>query len=137
MPYAVIDHTADTGVKVWAADLPSLFSEAARAMFEQITDIQSGAGSHTRTLSVEGFDRSDLLVNWLKELLYLFHTEGFLIKSTTLPSITDTALSADIRYDRFDPQAHEVRMDIKAVTYHGLLIENGPDGLSVTIIFDV
>lgn len=137
MPYTLIDHTADMGVRVWAADLPSLFSEAARAMFEQISDIQSVTGSHTRTLSVFGFDRSDLLVNWLKELLYLFDTDGCLVKSTTLRAITDTSLSADIRYDVFDPQNHEIQAEIKAVTYHGLRIENGPGGLFATIVFDV
>ena len=137
MPYTLIDHTADTGVRVWAADLAALFTEAAQAMFELIADIRTVSGRLSRTVSVSGFDRSDLLVNWLKELLYLWSTKGCLVKSTVVTAISDTDLSADISYDVFDPQVHEIATDIKAVTYYGLVVETVPDGLSATIIFDV
>ena len=137
MPYALIDHTADAGVRVWAPDLSSLFTEAARALFEQIADITTIAGRQSRSVSVEGFDRSDLLVNWLKELLYLFHTDGCMVKTTAIKAITDTTLFADISYDVFDPQIHEIQTEIKAVTYYGLAVEPVSGGFTATIIFDV
>src|SRR6056297_3722764 len=56
MPYELIDHTADTGIRVWAPEPEQLFSEACQAMFEQITDTHQLAATKTRSISVEGFD---------------------------------------------------------------------------------
>ena len=38
MPYEVIEHTADIGLKIWGKDLPSLFRDAAEGFFDLVTD---------------------------------------------------------------------------------------------------
>ena len=42
MKYKIIDHTADFGLHVFGTDPQDLFANAARAMFELITDPQTG-----------------------------------------------------------------------------------------------
>ncbi len=137
MPFEVIDHTADMGIRVWGPDLPSLFTEAARGMFEQITDVKRITASRTRTLVIEGTDETDLLINMLRELLYLFTGKGLLVKSAAIQSISGAALTLRIAGEKYDPERHAIRNEIKAVTYAGGDIRKTPEGLEAIIIFDI
>ncbi|MGM0402804.1 MAG: archease [Thermodesulfobacteriota bacterium] len=137
MPFEVIDHTADMGIRVRAPDLPSLFTEAARGMFEQIIDVKRIAASGTRTLAIEGTDETDLLINMLRELLYLFTGKGLLVKNTAIQSLSGTAVTLQIACETYDPERHAIRNEIKAVTYAGGDIRKTSEGLEAIIIFDI
>lgn len=137
MPFEVIDHTADMGIRVWGPDLPSLFTEAARGMFAQITDVKRITSAHPRTLFIEGTDETDLLINMLREMLYLFTGKGLLVKSAAIQSLSGTGVTLRIAGEKFDPQRHAIRNEIKAVTYGGGDIRKTPEGLEAIIIFDI
>ena len=137
MPYTVIDHTADTGVRVRAEDLPGLFAEAARAMFEQITETRDVSADHVETVAVDGIDRTDLLINWLRELLFLFAGKGLLIKDVRIDAIDDGYVAGQAAGEPYDPQKHDIETEIKAVTYYGAEVEPVPEGWTATIIFDI
>ncbi|MCF8024643.1 MAG: archease [Desulfobacteraceae bacterium] len=137
MPYEVIDHTADTGIRVWALRLEELFAEAARAMFELITDPDHLSFTETRHLQIEGMDLTDLLVNWLRELLLLWNIDQYLIQFTRILDINETKLSAEVFVQPFDPENHVIYTDIKAVTYHGARADRSEGWWKAAIIFDV
>ncbi len=137
MPYELIDHTADIGIAVTADSMEALFETAAHAMFEQITDIRTLSGSMKTRLTITGIDREDLMINWLRELLFLWNGREYLLKQARMEKITDTGLTARVWYDSFDRQTHEILTDIKAVTYHGIRVEKTDAGWKATIIFDV
>ena len=69
--YEVLDHTADLGIKVTGATLSDLYVNAGLALFDLITSINENIDEEELTISVSGEDEADLLVNWLRELLYL------------------------------------------------------------------
>ena len=72
MKYQIIDHTADFGLQVTAANLPSLFEDAVHALFDVIAEVRAPASAapEALTLQVAGDDWPDLMVNWLREALY-------------------------------------------------------------------
>ncbi len=139
MPYELIDHTADLGIAVTAGSMEALFETAAHAMFEQITDTRTLTGSLKTRLTITGIDREDLMINWLRELLFLWNGREYLFKQAGIEKITDTGLTLTARvwYDSFDRQIHQIFADIKAVTYHGIRVEQTDAGWQATIIFDV
>lgn len=137
MPYELIDHTADIGIAVTAESMEALFETAAHAMFEQITDTRTLTGSMKTRLTITGIDREDLMINWLRELLFLWNGREYLLKQASIEKIADTGLTARVWYDSFDRQIHEIFADIKAVTYHGIRVEKSDAGWKATIIFDV
>ena len=137
MPYTLIDHTADIGISVTGDSPAELFSEAARAMFDQITDRARLSGAHRKQIEVTGIDRTDLLVNFLRELLCFWTIDGCLVKNVWIPYINDERLTADVAWDEFTPETHEILEDIKAVTYHGISVDETDAGWRATIIFDV
>ncbi|MDD2316651.1 MAG: archease [Desulfobacterales bacterium] len=135
--YELIDHTADLGLRIFGRDLPDLFEAAAFAVFDRITDIGALRGMERQILEISGADWPDLMVNWLRELLYLWNGERRLIKQTRILTLREYHLSAEIGYDPFDPDLHRIEEEIKAVTYHQISVEPAGSGWEARIIFDV
>ena len=133
----MIDHTADVGMDVFGKDLERLFSNAAVAMFHQITVVEALKGDHRERISVKGLDLPDLMINWLRELLYLWAGEARLIQAAEIVSLSSTGLVADIRFDTYTPTRHTIKGEIKAVTYHQVAVQSVPGGWQARIIFDV
>ena len=137
MQYKLIDHTADFGIHVFGSDPQKLFANAAHALFDMITEAVSLKTVETTSIRVFGEDWADLMVNWLRELLYLFNGDDKLVKQVRILSLSESELSASIQLDVFDPDRHVVKAEIKAVTYHQIQVFGGPDGWEAKIIFDV
>jgi len=135
--YKLIDHTADFGIHVFGADPKELFANAAFATFDTLTEIDSLKSLKTTTLRVNGDDWSDLMINWLRELLYLWNGKELLVKKTRILALSENELSANVELDPFDPDRHEIKIEIKAVTYHQIQVSSGPEGWEARVIFDV
>jgi SHS2 domain-containing protein len=135
--YKLIDHTADFGLHVFGADPKDLFANAAHAMFDVITDISSLTGLSSGNIRVTGDDWPDLMVNWLRELLYFWSGTEMLVKIVEIQSISAHELSAKVKFDPYNPDQHTINTEIKAVTYHQIQVVSGPSGWEAKIIFDV
>jgi len=135
--YKLLDHTADFGIEVTGDDQRTLFANAALAMFDVITNTNALIGEGELQLHVVGSDRCDLMVNWLRELLYVWNGKKLLIKEVEIFSFFEKKLSASVTYDEFDPEIHEIKNEIKAVTYHQIAVEQVEERWNAKIIFDV
>jgi len=70
--YEILEHTADKGVRAWGRTLEELFENAARGMYRLVVDPAGKKTDVSMPVAVEvsdPFDRSDLLVKWLRELI--------------------------------------------------------------------
>src|SRR5262245_37710642 len=77
--YETFDHTADLGLRIRAADLNTLFAEAAEALFSAVVeDLSTVRPERSLDVRLEGQDREYLLLDWLKALLYHFDVEHLL-----------------------------------------------------------
>jgi SHS2 domain-containing protein len=85
--YRVFDHTADLGIEVYGATVEELFTNAAFAVFDMLTDLDCVQAINKRSITVEGEGWEDLLVNYLREVLYLFNGKGFLLKEFSIMEI--------------------------------------------------
>jgi len=137
MKYRLIDHTADFGIHVFGSDLKDLFTNAAKAMFDQITIVKDLQPEKELKIDVTGNDWPDLMVNWLRELLYLWTGKELLVKHIDIQTLSEYNLTANLRMDLFKPDHHVIKNDIKAVTYHQIQVNQVTDGWESRIIFDV
>lgn len=136
--YEPIDHTADAGMWVYGRDHAELFARAAWALFDMISDAGTIRPQRTETVTIDdALDWEDLLVRWLSELLYRYDTERFLCASASFTALTPTRLSAEVQGEPFDPVRHPVDTEIKAVTYHQIMVEPCDTGWRARVIFDV
>ncbi|MBN1541525.1 archease [candidate division KSB1 bacterium] len=133
-----VNHTADIGLQITASNLEELFKAAAVELFRLICTADDALmEKEEHTLSVEGNDLEELLVNWLSELNFLFQTEQILVAEIAALVINGTLLHAKFSADRFNPQRHTIHTDIKAVTYHELYVRPTQIGWEAQVIFDV
>ena len=137
MRYRLIDHTADFGIHVFGKNAEDLFANAAFALFDLITETDAVKGRDVHILQVTGDDWPDLMVNWLRELLYFWSGKERLVKRTDISIISENELSAEIRTDAYNPDHHTIKTEIKAVTYHQIQVSSGSSGWEARVIFDV
>lgn len=137
--YKLFDHTADIGVEVTGRTRKELFVNAAQAVFDVMIENKMGSGmaKQHRKLKVEGTDVADLLINFLREILYQFNGEKFITGSCEMIKFTSKELQAQLTGESFNNKKHLIKTEIKAVTYSGLKVEKVKAGWVAKIIFDV
>jgi SHS2 domain-containing protein len=137
--FEILEHTADVGIRAYGLDLRQAFVNAARGVFSLITDLDSIREIESRELDIRAPDRELLLVEWLSELIYLFDTQQLLFRRFIIKDMTDTAIKAECTGEKVDPFRHELKIGIKAVTYHMLKIESLPGGagFQVQVLLDI
>jgi SHS2 domain-containing protein len=136
-PFRILEHTADIGFEALGATREEVFTNAARALFHLIVEPESVVPREETTVRVEGRDPPDLLVNWLSELLYLHDAEGWLFCDFELRALQDTSLAAVARGERIDRARHQLKLLVKAITYHQLALEETPQGWQARVYVDI
>jgi SHS2 domain-containing protein len=135
--HETFDHTADLGLRIRAADLDTLFVESAEALFCAIVeDLATVRPEHALDIQVTGDDREYLLYDWLKELLYHFDAEHLLF-SRFEAHVTAEGMTGRVWGESLDRSRHELSHEVKAITYHGLKVEQTADGWLAEVIIDI
>ncbi len=135
--YRFFNHTADLGIEVSGATVEELYAGAAMALFDLLTDAETIRVTQVREVAVEGDDPADLLVNYLREILALWNTAGFLAGECTIREVTPRRLTAHLGGEPCDPARHRIKQEIKAVTYHQCSVRRTARGWVARVVFDV
>lgn len=134
MKYEFIEHTADIGIKAYGKTLDESFANAALAMFEVMTDISKVKPVGEYEVRVKADNLENLLVDWLGELLFIHETQDVLLSEFDV-KIDDLSLDARVRGETLDRERHELKDDVKAITYHMLEV-NEKEGF-VKVLLDI
>ena len=136
-----IDHTGDIGIRITAPSLEALFERAALGTFSVLADLSVVQARDETAITVEGRDREALMVRWLSDLNYRHTVDDHLFCDFTVDSITETddglTLTATARGEPLNPARHTVYTEIKAITFHGMQVQETEDGWAVQVIFDM
>ena len=135
--YEHFEHTADLGLRVRAPDLDTLFAEAGEALFAAVVE-DLGAVRPERKLEVRlpADEVEYLLFDWLKALLYAFDAEH-LVCSRFEVKVGPDGLTGTAWGEPLDRSRHELGHEVKAITYHGLRVEEAEGGWLAEVIVDI
>jgi SHS2 domain-containing protein len=140
--YETFEHTADLGLRMRAADLETLFADAAEGLFSMIVpdlaSVRPGEGGATEQLAfeIDGEVSDVLLFDWLNELLYTFETRRILLTNFKI-RFNGHGLAATARGEPIDRTRHMLDHEVKAITYHGLKLERQGDEWLAEVIVDI
>lgn len=135
--YETFEHTADLGLRVRAADLDTLFTEAGLALFATIVDdLATVRPEQKLEIALGGEDCDYLLFDWLNELLFRWDTQHLLFSRFEV-SVRADGLSATVWGEPLDRSRHTLGHEVKAITYHGLRVEPDADGWLAEVIVDI
>ena len=134
-----IDHTADVGMAIEAGDLNDLFRSAAQGLLGYIIanpqEIQAIVWDST---SIQADSLSELLVNWLNELIFLIETKHRVYQSFEVAINPERCeLVARIAGEPLDSSRHQVDHEVKAVTRHEARVEQNPNGWQAQVLLDI
>lgn len=131
--YRFLDHPADIKLRAFGKDLPELFINAALGMMSFLYDkLDASITTEKYEISVSAESLESLLVNWLAELLWVSDTKHSITTNFQIKNFTPNKIEASI--DLIKAKAKD---DIKAVTYHELLINKKKNYWLAEVVFDI
>ena len=138
--YEIIEHTADIGIRLKAADLKQLFRNAALAMFDIIAEKRPKTkDQRPKTQKISIKQRADnleeLFVNWLNELLSLAAIKELIFSDFQIKKLQENNLEVVAIGEGI--KNYRVNTEIKAATYHQLKLEKINSYWQAEVIFDV
>lgn len=134
--FQILEHTADIGFEAYGGTEPEVFANAAIALVSIITDPEQIAIRGERSIHVDADDREQLLVRYLNEVLYVIDGDSFLPAKAVVTLHDNQALSATL-YGEERTERHDVRTDVKAITYHQLAFQETETGYSIRVFVDI
>jgi SHS2 domain-containing protein len=143
--YEVVPHTADLKIYAFGTTFEELFRNALKGMFSAVKPLsplihyadEIPTISHYKVehkVVVHSLDREALLVDFLSECLYLSDTHNEAYFDARFSLLSDTELEGIIF--GIPVEGYEV-FEIKAVTYHDLLLEKIEGIWRATLVFDI
>lgn len=132
MAHRYLPHTADLRAEVTAADAAGLYQSGADLLREVFVGSSPVAAAEARVLDLRaaGSDE-ERFFDFLRELLFLYETEGF------LAAVVELGPPLRVLGERFDPARHVPERQVKAVTRHGYRLTRDGDRLRAEILFDL
>jgi len=135
--YEIIEHTADIGIKAFGENLEESFENASKAMFDIITDNSKIDKIGQYNIQLEAPDLDQLLVDWLSELLFLNDAKNLVFGLFKIQIDEEhNSINAKIFGEKYNLSKHKIGVEIKAVTYHMLEVNNNYP-FSAQVLFDV
>jgi SHS2 domain-containing protein len=138
--FEFFDVTADVGFRAYGKNMDDAFQNAALATFEVMTDTSKIKPVVKREILIESEDEKALLYDWLSELLFLHDYEGLVFSRFTVNIRQKDAetfiIQGDVWGEKFNRAHHEVRDEVKAVTFHLMEINKEEGKCTLQVILD-
>jgi len=117
--------------------MQELFQNAAHGFMSVVAGTSKIKSRENRSIELQATDRENLLVRWLTEILFLYDAEKFLTADMKFETLTDTLLKAILLGESYDVSKHELKLDVKAITYHQLNIEDHEGDWIARVFVDI
>jgi len=134
--FEIVEHTADTAIRGWAADLPGLFRVMAKGLFQVIGESAHVSPTRKRMLHLEAETTGELLHDWLESLNALHQVHGELYTEFDV-SIQENRLQATVHGGSLDAASGELGIEVKAITWHDLNIQPTETGVEGYVLLDI
>ncbi len=136
------DHTADVQVRSWGSSLEEAFSQTAYSLMATITpDLKKITTKVERKITIKAEDKEALLFDFLSEFLYIFDVDELVFSQIYVSKIEklndNYKLQATLKGEKFDLNKHEIGIEVKAITYSFLNIEEKHESTIIDIVFDI
>jgi len=135
--YTILEHPADIGIEARGVNLIEAFKQSAIALISIILDMSNLDLIEKKDIKIIALDYEQLLVKWLNEILYLYDGDNFIPVNINIKNLSPTFLEAEVQGEKFNPQKHHTKMDVKAITYHQILVQEKENDCLVRVYLDI
>lgn len=144
MKYEILEHKADLKIRAFGKTKEELFLNMLLAMGESMkpelkaqsprSRASTLRGREKRKVKITSPDLNSLLVDFLSEILYLSQVNKEVFFEAKFKKFSENEIDGEI----FGQKVERFGEDIKAVTYHGLNVQQKENKTwEATVLFDV
>lgn len=141
MPYEYLENeaTADLAIRAIGMDLREAFENTALALINAMFDTDKVEEQEIKLVTREAKDLKSLLYDFLEDVLYFHDAEGLVFKTVSVESLNEEepGIKAVFKGEVFNPEKHEVKNSVKAITYFGMKIKNTNKGVEIELTVDL
>jgi SHS2 domain-containing protein len=138
--FRYIDHVSDAIVEAYGRTLGEAFAHSARALVNLVCNVSKVDPDKIVTIETTGFDRKSLLYNWLEKVLLVLLIDNIILAKfeVKIKRHKDKYyLFSTCKGDDFLRQKHEYKVEVKAITYHGMKITNKKGKVIIRFLVDL
>ncbi len=138
--YKYVDHTADIAVEIAGTTYEDLFSAAFFAWQNSAIEIKDHSSEENKEVILSEDSYEELLVHFVDEMNFLLTVRNWVpvsVDSLRLNSAKEIKLDAVISGRMFNPDKHNLKAEIKAVTFHQVDIKKINDEYRTLLVFDI
>jgi SHS2 domain-containing protein len=131
---------ADVAFEVLGDSLPDVYAGATQAILETLANPATVGASWERAITLSDQDLSNLLFEWLSEIVYWKDAAGVVFREAPLTvSLTSGiwTLQARLVGAPVDQQRQELRNDVKGITKHLYELKQDGNQWKATVVLDV
>jgi SHS2 domain-containing protein len=108
--FKILEHPADMGIEAFGNNLKEAFEQAAVGLISIILDPSNVENIKTKKVQ---------------------------IYATGVETLTPISITAIINGENFNNSRHTTKMDVKAITYHQILVQESEDGGLIRVYLDI
>lgn len=132
------DHTADIGIEIDAPTLANLFETAVLGLTALIVaDPARIEPKRNWLIELQAEEASLLMLDLLSEVLHQLEIDGLVVARAHALDASPTRVRMELVGEAFDPDRHGVLHEVKAITYHELVVERADAGWRARVIVDI
>ena len=143
MPYRYLEDVAiaDAAFEAWGSTVEEMILSACDAAINVMADALDSIRPVVRkTFRFEDPQLDMLLFQILQELIFFKDAERLLLRARSIQlrkCATGWSASVESSGEEIDPQRHALIVDVKAVTFHRLKVEQTGSDWRATVVLDV
>lgn len=141
--YKYIDHTADVQIYAVGHTIENAFEQAVMGTTNLMTNTRKISEVYSKEIKSCAPDKEMLLVDYLTEYLAIFDIENLLFSRVVVHDIifdhedNNYKIHSTAFGDKYNPKIHEIKTEVKAVTYSYLKINEGEDKTEIWFVLDL
>lgn len=135
-----LEHMTDAVVEAYGDSLEEAFAFAARGLVDTMVDIGTVRAVEEKRIDAQGHDLESLLFDWLDKVMLLLVADGFAMSqfSVRIEKVQEGyGLAGAGRGEKLDLSRHTYKVEIKAVTYHEMMVKQEKDRVTVRYLLDL
>jgi SHS2 domain-containing protein len=138
--YRFLPHTADIKVEAWGETLEEAYEASGIAFYNIILDVDNVEKRIEHPITADGFDPESLLFNYIEELIVKFELERLVFRDFKLyiERGEDSYRLHGTGYgERYNREKHGYKVQVKAITYHEMEINEKEDKVLIRYVVDI
>jgi SHS2 domain-containing protein len=139
--YSLLPHTTDAYIEAVGATLEEAMQFAGLALIDTICNVNSVTPLATEHIEVSGDDEVALLHDWLECILLKFELERWVFSGFKIAPIVKSEAAfhavAEAFGEKYDGKKHGTKVEVKAATYHKMVVLREEGSTILRFILDL